>query len=345
MSDTQLHADNDADLHIPADDTMQEDAADAPRIPITEVKKKSTLNTVFAVALGVIVIFVLVVLFYASKGLKEQTAATNTTTGTVAQPSNLPDSSTDASATGNTGEDGDTDSTAMGAIKVVEETSYNHYNAYLDSDQKAGYDTPGNTASSGRGTNWTTGGSTGGASGDDTTNNGATTAVDTSTDTVESSDSSPETAEPAPAPTPTFALADVVGLDEDDATAQAKKAGYTVTSVYVCDSKAVKGTGKRPKAGRVLQAKEYTLGGSDAGGKLAFLYVATSDPYSKAKKVPNVKGKAWKSARATLRAKGLGIRYLYEAGSTAKTGTVIYQAPASGSYQPRGSSVVVVLAD
>jgi beta-lactam-binding protein with PASTA domain len=61
--------------------------------------------------------------------------------------------------------------------------------------------------------------------------------------------------------------------------------------------------------------------------------------------VPSLKGLAWKDARAALKKLGLGIRFSYEEQSPDTYGTVVFQAPAAGSYLPKGSSAVVVLAD
>lgn len=141
---------------------------------------------------------------------------------------------------------------------------------------------------------------------------------------------------------PTAAYA-VDGVDEDVATANLKRAGYIVRSVYVCDSGAVTGSKAAPKSGLVLSHDLYT--GPTTGQRFAMIRVATSAPYSTARKVPNVMGKQWKNARATLRNHGLGIRFLFDTGMGKPKGTVISQSAAAGAYMARGCTVVVVLAD
>lgn len=135
----------------------------------------------------------------------------------------------------------------------------------------------------------------------------------------------------------------VVGVDEDIAKRNLRAQGFKTYSVYVCDEGALNGTASKPRAGLVLAQSSFI--GRGAGEKLAFVHTATSASYSTARRVPNLKGMAWKSARSTLANKGLGIRFEYEDKSPSKYGTVVFQAPAAGAYMPRGCSVIVVLAD
>lgn len=139
------------------------------------------------------------------------------------------------------------------------------------------------------------------------------------------------------------ATAPIVGVDEDVAKQNLRAQGFKAYSVYVCDEGALSGMAARPKNGMVLSQLQYT--GRTVGEKLAFVSVATSASYTHAKIVPDLSGKAWKSARATLARRGLRIRYEYEDKSPAKYGTVVFQAPAAGTHIPRGCSVMVVLAD
>lgn len=133
------------------------------------------------------------------------------------------------------------------------------------------------------------------------------------------------------------------GVDEDVAKANLRAQGYKAYSVYVCDANTINGSASRPKAGVVLSHSAYT--GRTVGEKLAFVNTATTASYANARKVPDLKGKAWKTARATLAKRGLRIRFEYEDKSPSKYGTVVFQAPAAGTYMPSGCSVIVVLAD
>jgi beta-lactam-binding protein with PASTA domain len=134
----------------------------------------------------------------------------------------------------------------------------------------------------------------------------------------------------------------VVGLDEDDAKLQAESAGYEVRSVYVCDSGVVKNGGAAPKSGLVLAVTSCTV---PRGTKHAFLHVATSDPYRKARRVPSLSGLNATQARSKLAAVGLGLRTVNATSSGAGTGKYFFQAPAAGSYLPGGSSAILVLTD
>ena len=132
-------------------------------------------------------------------------------------------------------------------------------------------------------------------------------------------------------------------VDEDVAAVLAQTAGYTPLSVYVFTKDAIDSGASSPRSGLVLSTQEYV--GRTNGEKFRFLNVQTSDPKSKVRTVPDLNGMAWKAARAKLADSGLGIRYVYEYDSPDTFGNVIFQAPAPGSYMPRGSSVVVVLAN
>ena len=162
---------------------------------------------------------------------------------------------------------------------------------------------------------------------------------DTSEPTVKTSTASTtKTTTSAPS-----ASASVIGVDEDIAKQNLRAQGFKAYSVYVCDEGALSGTAARPTNGLVLSQLQYT--GRTLGEKLAFVGVATSASYANARTVPDLTGKAWKSARATLASRGLGIRFEYEDKSPSTYGTVVFQAPAAGTHIPRGCSVMVVLAD
>lgn len=159
---------------------------------------------------------------------------------------------------------------------------------------------------------------------------------------------------PAPAPTPapapeqtpatgSTAEQPLTGVDEDIAVVRAQAAGMTPFSVYGFPAVAVSPSATLPPSGQVFRAESYL--GRTLGEKYAFLYVQTTEPLAAAVTVPNLQGKAWRDARAALLGAGLNIRYAYEEESPSTYGTVVYQAPSSGSLMPRGCSVVVVLAD
>lgn len=150
--------------------------------------------------------------------------------------------------------------------------------------------------------------------------------------------------EPEPEPTPVVtADPEYVGVDEDVATARAKKADRIPYSVYVFDSNAYKGAAAKPAAGLVLDVDHYD--GVKKKEPFTFLYVATSVSYKNAKTVPDLSGMQWKRARTALTDKDLGVRFVYEESSPSAYGTVVSQAPAPGTLMPVGCSVVLVLAD
>jgi hypothetical protein len=288
-------------------------AAEAEHTDATEPKKKRSKPVIFFFALtGVLVLAVLVIIFYAVQDLRKEQAAEKPPVPAVVVAENLPtDDDPDADAT---------DAPNPNVI-VVEDTDFIHHNAKADDTDLA--------VRSER------------AKKPKTTQ---VTAEDLPSQIVYPNVSGDEkAATPVTTPSGSFSFSALVGQDEDDAKAAAKAAGYTTYSVYVCDSAAVNGSADEPLSGLVLATTSYT--GRTAGEKYAFINVATSDPYSKATSVPNVKGLAWKSARSTLRGAGLGIRFAYEADSASLKGTVLFQAPAAGSFMPRNSTVVVVLAD
>jgi len=98
-----------------------------------------------------------------------------------------------------------------------------------------------------------------------------------------------------------------------------------------------------PKPGQVLEVQTYTMRGD--GTRHMFLHVMTTDPVTRARKVPNLGGVQWKTGRERLRSAGLGPRYEYERNSVDTKGIVLFQAPQAGKYTPAGSTVIMVLAD
>ena len=302
------------DLQAQNEDLQEEPVLDEtpPLGEIGEVKedKKKNPLMILAVAIAaVVMVFALVVLFYASQYTSEGETGEETTQTEATQKT--------ASSTG----DENLDMT-IDAQYVVKESEWHHYNGNLDENGN-----PKKTVQ--------------------TVKKVAAPAEEqrpTSAPGEEPAAATPaSTVTPPPKPA-VFSLASLVGLDEDEAVAKAKKEGYVVYSVYVCDSAAVKGKGaKAPKAGRVLGTTDYTM--RKDGEKNLFLLVATSESYSKAKAVPNVVGMAWKDARAALSKVGIGTRYAYERKSADTKGKVLFQAAPEGSYIPSGSTIVLVLAD
>lgn len=150
--------------------------------------------------------------------------------------------------------------------------------------------------------------------------------------------------EPDPEPQPAVtAEPEYVGVDEDIATARAKKAGRIPYSVYVFDADAYRGMASKPVPGLVLDVDHYD--GARKKEPFTFLYVATTAAYRNARTVPDLTGMQWKRARTTLTGKDLGVRFVYEENSPSAYGTVVSQAPAPGTLMPVGCSVILVLAD
>ena len=135
----------------------------------------------------------------------------------------------------------------------------------------------------------------------------------------------------------------LTGVDEDVAITRAKAAGFTAYSVYVFKTDTITGSAAAPTAGTVLKWAPFF--GRAAGEQFAFFYTQTTEPTKNAVAVPSVFGMDWKVARDTLTKAGLNVRFEYEQNSPDPYGSVVFQAPASGTYMPAGSSVVIVLAD
>lgn len=151
-----------------------------------------------------------------------------------------------------------------------------------------------------------------------------------------------------PSTAPTAAhdlLADtrLTGVDEDVAIDRAKAAGFTPYSVYVYKTDAVTGTAAMPDSGLVLKWSPFF--GRVRGEMFACFYVQTSESVSNAVAVPNVMGMPWADARAVLASAGLNVRFEYEQDSPDTYGTVLFQAPSAGTYMPKGSSAMLILAD
>lgn len=146
----------------------------------------------------------------------------------------------------------------------------------------------------------------------------------------------------APAPDPSDETK-LTGVDEDVATARARAQGLKPYSVYGFPAIAVSSGASLPPAGQVFRWEPFS--GRVEGEKFAFLYVQTTESRSKAVTVPSVQGKTWQAARSTLLKAGLNVRFEYEHESPSTYGTVVFQAPESGSLMPTGCSVVLVLAD
>lgn len=135
----------------------------------------------------------------------------------------------------------------------------------------------------------------------------------------------------------------LTGVDEDVAVERAKAAGFTPYSVYVFKTDAVTGSAALPDPGLVLKWSPYF--GRVRGELFACFYVQTSESVSSAVAVPNVTGMPWEDARQVLASAGINARFEYEQDSPDTYGTVLFQAPSAGTYMPKGSSAVLILAD
>ena len=294
----------------PQEDPVLNDEENLPEEAevVEEEKKRNPIMIAAMVIAAFVMVFALVVLFYASQyygngDSGEETPATTKAASQKKLPSGEGDSETSLNV--------DTGS-------IVEESEWHHYNGDLDEN---GNPIPGKK----------------------TTKPASATPVSNTKPTTAPSTGDEAPVSPASTAAKSFDPASLIGLDEDDAVAKAKKEGYVVYSVYVCDAAAVKNGSKAPKAGGVLGVTTYTM--RQDGEKDLFLQVATSDSYKKAQTVPNVVGMQWKDARSKLAGVGIGTRYAYERNSKDAKGKVLFQAVAAGGYIPSGSTIVLVLAD
>ena len=137
--------------------------------------------------------------------------------------------------------------------------------------------------------------------------------------------------------------ANLLGIDVLESQAMARNAGYTVHQVFVVHPDTVNNGATPPPAGQVIDVQTYTMRGN--GERYMFLHVMTTEPVGAARPVPNVVGVQWQTGRDRLRGQGLGPRYVYERNSADLKGRVLFQAPAPGSFTPRNSTVIMVLAD
>jgi len=303
-------------------ETPGEDAFEEELLELVHPKlKENKVLLIFVTALAVVALLCLLGLVYYL-----------THHGTITQAASTRSASNKKSTTGGT--------SAADLIDVVKVTDVVFENGYLE--------VPGSNGNFADSTSSKTGGTAGSGSTGTSANSANTGSAASSGYSVESEAgvaarlaaySSGSTASPSTS----SSSGSIVGADEDIARATLKKKGYTVSSVYVCDSAALQGTSAKPKPGRVLSNQTYL--GRTEGEKYAFLNVATSASYSTARTVPNLVGKQWGSARSTLNGRGLNIKYLYEQNSSSPYGSVVFQAPAAGASLSRGCSVIVVLAD
>jgi len=133
------------------------------------------------------------------------------------------------------------------------------------------------------------------------------------------------------------------GIDVLEAQDIARRAGYVVHQVFVCCPDAVRNGTRPPVPGLVLDVQTYTM--RTDGQRYLFLHVATTEPYSNARAVPDVSGLQWRNARERLAGVGIGSRFEYERSSPGTNGTVLFQAPQPGRFTPAGSTVIMILAD
>ena len=133
------------------------------------------------------------------------------------------------------------------------------------------------------------------------------------------------------------------GIDVLEAQAMAQRAGYVVHQVFVVCPNVVNNGATPPPAGQVLDVQTYNMRGD--GSRYMFLHVMTTEPVGNARAVPNLVGAQWQTGRDRLRGAGLGPRYVYERSSPDAKGRVLFQAPGTGSFTPRKSTVIMVLAD
>ncbi|MCL2379168.1 MAG: PASTA domain-containing protein [Coriobacteriia bacterium] len=272
-----------------------------------EEKEKDGKKLMYGiVALGaVVLIFAVVVIFYALQ--QYDGAAGDAESAEIAEAS-------DVVATGGT--TGDLEGTGMGAIVVARDTDWNFRNANLDDNLHA---------------------------------------IDQSVqppfvpedDLVFPPPTPGRTSVVTPpASTPVTTPLDynsLLGVDVLVSQARAQAAGYVVHQVFVCCPDAVRNNTAPPTPGLVLDVQTYTM--RQDGQRYMFLHVATTEPYSRARAVPNVDGLQWRPARDRLSGAGLGARFEYERNSTDTKGVVLFQAPQAGRYTPAGSSVIMILAD
>ncbi|MCL2526086.1 MAG: PASTA domain-containing protein [Coriobacteriia bacterium] len=135
----------------------------------------------------------------------------------------------------------------------------------------------------------------------------------------------------------------LLGIDVLDAQAQAQRAGYIVHQVFVVCPDVVRRGAAPQRPGEVIEVQTYRMRGD--GKRYMFLHVKTTEPIGNARAVPDLRGVQWQTARDRLRGVGLGPRYVYERNSVDTKGRVLFQAPQAGKYTPRGSTVIMVLAD
>ena len=135
----------------------------------------------------------------------------------------------------------------------------------------------------------------------------------------------------------------LLGIDVLDAQAMAQAEGYVVHQVFVVCPNVVRNGAPTPAPGEVIDVQTYTM--RTDRQRYMFLNVMTTESVASARQVPDLGGMQWQDGRQVLRNAGLGPRYEYERNSVDTKGVVIFQAPAVGNYTPRGSSVIMVLAD